>query len=96
MREQGHEMKVLAIGACLFLLAGCEHYVDLDQDDFLRGNAPPQQFAHDNAACQDRAMIAQASAGGNGDPHGFYNREYRACMQRLGYHPASPVGFGGL
>jgi hypothetical protein len=89
-------MRFLAIGACLLLLAGCEHYVDLTEDDFLPGNAAPQQFAHDNTACQDRATIAQTTAGGNGDPHGIYNREYRDCMQRLGYHPRSPLGFGGM
>jgi hypothetical protein len=87
-------MRAFAIVTCLLLLAGCEHYVDLNEGDFLRGRASPEQFAHDNASCQEKAMIAQSTAGGNGDPHGIYNRAYRACMQKLGYHPSSPVGFG--
>jgi hypothetical protein len=87
-------MRLGIIGVCLLLLAGCEHYVDLTQNDFLPGKASPSQFSRDSATCQDRAVSARVSAGGNGDPHGIYNREYRACMQRLGYHPASPVGFG--
>ena len=89
-------MKRIAVGFCLLLLAGCEHYIDLTQGDFLRGSASPQQFSRDAATCQDRARSAQVTAGGNGDPHGIYNREFRACMQRLGYHPTSPVGFGAL
>ena len=89
-------MKFIAIGISLLLLAGCEHYIDLTQGDFLRGHASPQQFARDNTTCEDRATFAQVSAGGNGDPHGIYNRVYRPCMERLGYHPRSPLGFGAL
>jgi hypothetical protein len=87
-------MRIFAVVTSLLLLAGCEHYVDLNDSDFLRGNASPQQFSRDNATCQDKAAITQSMAGGNGDPHGIYNRAYRACMQGLGYHPVSPVGFG--
>ena len=89
-------MRWAALGCCVLMLAGCEHYIDLTADDFRPGKASPQQFARDNATCQDKGAVAQSEAGGNGDPHGYYNRAYRACMSGLGYRPTSPVGFGDM
>ena len=88
-------MKWIALGVAAFLLAGCEHYIDMSARSFNRGAASQDQFAKDNAGCQQKAMAAREQAGGNGDPHGIYNAAYRACMEGIGYHPSAPSGFGG-
>jgi hypothetical protein len=84
-----------ALGLAAILLAGCEHYVDLTPDSFIQGNAPRAQFLRDNATCQDKAVSRRIAAGGNGDPHGIYNRAYRSCMKTAGYNAAGPTGFDG-
>lgn len=88
-------MKRLAAVLSLVLLAGCEHYIDLHPSDFHAGTAAPDKFAKDNDGCQNKAVVAQARSGGNGDPHGIYNRVYRSCMETLAYRPMNPNGFDG-
>ncbi len=88
-------MKRLVVVLVLASLAGCEHYVDLRPKDFHPGATAPQKFAQDNTSCQNKAVQLQAQAGGNGDPHGIYNRSYKACMERIGYRPVNPMTFDG-
>lgn len=85
----------LAVFLTATLLAGCEHYLDLHSTDFHPGATAPDRFAKDNDGCRNKAVQVQAQAGGNGDPHGIYNRVYRSCMEALAYRPVNPNGFDG-
>ncbi len=67
-----------------FALCGCQHYVELSQLDFDRGNVNRYRFERDNYLCGTKATVQQTRVGG-GDPTGVYNDSYSACMEKLGY-----------
>lgn len=75
-----------------FVLAGCDHYVDLTPRSFDQGRMPRAQFLADNAKCEESAEAVRR-AGGNGDPHGIYNSHYRGCMLAKGYTLVAPNTF---
>ena len=75
----------LALVCVAFALGGCQHYVNLSQQDFDRGHASRYRFSRDNYTCQRNAAFQQAEVGGS-DPTGVYNESYSACMERHGYH----------